>query len=246
MMPRAGPRPVAPDVLHADASLLVVNKPAGLVSVPRPKGDDIVTALKRARLTPANEPFRLVHRIDRETSGVLVFARTLAAQQSLTAQFHARTVEKTYWALVRGYVETDGEIALSLEVDRGGNRVRVARRGGKKAITQYRVLKRVAGNTLLECRPLTGRTHQIRVHLAAIGHPLAVDALYGGSEALYLSHFKRGYQPSTRHEERPILSRVSLHALRISFEHPERGERVIFEAPLPKDLRATLTQLERA
>jgi RluA family pseudouridine synthase len=239
-------RPVNPPaILYSDQALLVVDKPAGLLSAPGRSGDDVRTALRAAGLVGQGDPVRLVHRLDRETSGVLVFARTLAAQRSLTAQFHARSVEKTYLALASGYVAGDGEIDLPLQVDRGGGRVRVQPRRGKPAVTRYRVLQRVAGNTLLECRPLTGRTHQIRAHLAAIGHPLAVDPLYGGAGAIFLSHYKQGYRPSARHDERPLIARLTLHALRIALDHPDSGERVSFEAPIPKDLRATLNQLAR-
>ena len=240
------PRTAAtPAILFSDAALLVVDKPAGLLSAPGRTGDDVRTALRAAGLVGDSEPLRLVHRLDRETSGVLVLARTLSAQRSLTAQFYARTVEKTYLGLVSGYVTADGEVDLPLQVDRGGGRVRVHGRRGKPAVTRFHVLQRVAGNTLLECRPLTGRTHQIRAHLAAIGHPLAVDPLYGGAEAVYLSHYKQGYRPSARHDERPLIARLTLHALRIAFDHPDSGERVSFEAPIPKDLRATLNQLSR-
>jgi 23S rRNA pseudouridine1911/1915/1917 synthase len=235
----------SPAILFSDEALLVVDKPAGLLSAPGRSGDDVRTALRAVGLVGQGDPVRLVHRLDRETSGVLVFARTLSAQRSLTAQFHARTVEKTYLALVNGYVATDGEVDLPLQIDRGGGRVRVHERRGKPAVTRFRVLQRVAGNTLLECRPLTGRTHQIRAHLSAMGHPLAVDPLYGGAEAVYLSHYKQGYRPSARHEERPLIARLTLHALRIAFEHPDSGQRVTFEAPIPKDLRATLNQLSR-
>ncbi len=103
----------------------------------------------------------------------------------------------------------------------------------------------VAGTTLLECRPLTGRRHQIRVHLAAAGHPLTVDPLYGGGQSVLLSHYKPGYRPSRRHDERPLINRLTLHAARLTIEHPRSGERMTFEAPLPKDLRATINQLAR-
>ena len=106
-------------------------------------------------------------------------------------------------------------------------------------------MQRLVGNTWLECRPQTGRTHQIRAHLAAIGHPLSVDPLYGGGQAVLLSHYKPGYQPNRRREERPLVNRLTLHAARIRFEHPATRQPVSFESPLPKDLRATLRQLGR-
>lgn len=162
-------------------------------------------------------------------------------------QFADRSVAKVYLALVTGYVEADGEIDIPLAPDRRGQRVIPARIGrAKEAITQYRIVQRLAGNTLLECRPLTGRLHQIRAHLAAIGHPLTVDPLYGGGQFVLLSRFKAGYRPSKRRDERPLIGRLTLHAARLTFTHPATSARVTVEAPLPKDLRATINQLARA
>ena len=112
-------------------------------------------------------------------------------------------------------------------------------------MTRYRILERLPGNTLLECRPLTGRQHQIRVHLAAIGHPLTVDPQYGGGESVLLSRYKSDYRPSSRRPERPLIERLTLHAARITFEHPHRGQPVTYESPIPRDLQATLRQLGR-
>jgi 23S rRNA-/tRNA-specific pseudouridylate synthase len=154
-------------------------------------------------------------------------------------------VEKVYLALVQGFVVGDGEVDLPLRVNRDKARVEVDRKSGKPSHTQYRIVERVHGHTFLECRPLTGRLHQIRVHLAAIGHPLAVDRKYGGARAILLSRFKTDYKPSSRHPERPLIDRLTLHAARLTFTHPATHERLTFEAPLPKDLRATLNQLRR-
>lgn len=240
------PRSPKPSLLHLDEHILVVDKPTGVLSVPGRSGESTVAdLLKAARLVPNHEPFRSVHRLDREASGALVFARTPAAQRRLTHLFAAREVEKVYFALVQGRVPADGQVELSLRVDRDRGRTVISSGGGKPAVTTYRVVERVAGHTLLECRPLTGRLHQIRVHLAALGHPLAVDPLYGGREALYLSDFKSGYRPSRKHDERPIIGRLTLHAASIAFEHPAGTGRVCFESPLPKDFRATLNQLGR-
>jgi len=233
-------------ILHADEQLLVIDKPAGVTSVSGRADEPNLSDLLRAqRLVPHDEPFRVVHRLDRDASGVIVFARTLAAQQHLTAQFAERRVEKTYLALVQGYVETDGEIDLPLRVDQAGTRAIVATRHGKPAVTGYRVLERLPGNTLLECRPLTGRFHQLRAHLAALGHPLTVDPLYGGGRALLLSAYKAHYKLGRDAEERPLMDRLTLHAARLTLEHPAGTGAMTFEAPLPKDFRAALHQLRR-
>lgn len=243
---RPGPRLNLPVIIHADEEILVVDKPAGVLSVHgRGKHPILSEVMKTLGLVPESEPFRIVHRIDLEASGVIVFARTLNAQQKLTAQFEARTVEKSYLALVTGYVATDGEVDLPIEVDEGASKARIDKRHGKPSKTRYRIVERVAGNTLLECIPETGRLHQIRIHMASIGHPLAVDSVYSSSTALMLSTFKPGYRVSSKHEERPLIGRLTLHAARIAFDHPGTGERVAYDAPLPRDFRATLNQLGR-
>lgn len=243
---RSGPRLNPPVIIHADEEILVVDKPAGVLSVHgRGKHPILSDAMKSLGLVPETEPFRIVHRIDLEASGVIVFGRTLNAQQKLTAQFEARTVEKSYLALVTGYVAADGEVDLPIEVDEGASKARIDKRHGKPSRTRYRIVERVAGNTLLECSPETGRLHQIRIHMAAIGHPLAVDSVYAGSSELRLSTFKADYRASSKHEERPLIARLTLHAARIGFDHPGTGERVAYEAPLPRDFRATLNQLGR-
>jgi RluA family pseudouridine synthase len=245
MSPPARMKPLA--LLHLDADVVVVNKPAGLLSVPGRGPEPSVLALLRQHAELGdNAAVRVVHRLDQDASGVLVFARTLAAQRSLVSQFAGRRVQKVYYAIVAGYVPADGEIELRVLFDRRRNRVRTTNGTvGKAALTRYHVVQRLAGHTLLECHPVTGRMHQIRVHLAAIGYPLAVDPLYGGGQAILLSHYKPGYRPKERRPERPLIERLTLHAAHITFEHPGAGEPLSIEAPLPKDFRATIAQLSR-
>lgn len=246
LRPPRAPRPPAPRILYIDEDLLAVDKPPGVLSAPGRAWETSVPELLRGRCgLTADEPFRIVQRLDKDTSGLIVYARTLEAQRSLVRQFEHRLVEKVYLALVSGHVEQDGEIDLPLNLEKVGDRVRIARRHGKPALTSYRVLERLPGNTLLECRPRTGRTHQIRVHLAAIGHPLTVDPHYGGGEALLLSHYKHRYRLNRTGQERPLMDRLTLHAHKLTFEHPRTGQRLTLEAPLPKDFRAALTQLRR-
>ncbi len=244
-MPR-GPRPDDLPLLHLDEHLVVVNKPAGPASAGTRGGEMTVPDLLRERRElAANPALRIVHRLDRDASGVLVYARTLAAQRALVSQFAGRQVEKVYLALVTGHVSGDGEVNLALVYDRRQNRVRTAVGRGRPALTRYHVVQHLPGHTLLECRPVTGRKHQIRAHLAALGFPLAIDPVYGGGQALWLSHFKPDYRPSRRHAERPLIQRLTLHAARITLAHPAEGSPITFEAPLPKDFRATLNQLQR-
>jgi len=235
-----------PTILHVDDALVVIDKPAGVLSAPGRGPEPTAMELLRDRPELAeNQSLRVVHRLDCDASGVLLVARTLEAQRGLVSQFTHRRVHKIYHALVSGYVEQDGEVDLNVVYDRRRNRVGTSTSRGKPAGTHYRVLQRVAGHTLLECRPITGRTHQIRAHMAAIGHPLGVDPLYGGGQAIFLSRYKPGYRASRGRTERPLIERLTLHAFQITFEHPVTGESQTIEAPWPKDFRATLTQLGR-
>ncbi len=234
------------DILYHDAALVAVNKPSGVLSAPGRGSEPTVADLLRGRAELAdNRALRIVQRLDLGASGVLVYARTLAAQRELVRQFSQRRVEKLYLALVQGYVTEDGEVDLALTYSRRSQRVEASSRRGRPSVTRYRIRERVAGNTLLECRPLTGRTHQIRAHMAGIGHPLTVDPLYGGGQNVLLSNYKSDYRPSRRREERPLIDRLTLHALRLRVFHPTTGEELVIEAPVPKDLRATVTQLAR-
>jgi 23S rRNA pseudouridine1911/1915/1917 synthase len=165
----------------------------------------------------------IVHRLDKGTSGVLLVARTDTAHQALAAQFSGRTVEKTYLALVHGHVRADsGRVATPIERD-SLRRIRMTTRTGtgRTALTEYRVRQRFEKFTFLEVRIHTGRTHQIRVHLASIGHPVAGDRLYGGQAA----------------------PRIFLHAWRIAFTSPANAARIVVEAPLPADLNEWLASL---
>jgi 23S rRNA pseudouridine1911/1915/1917 synthase len=235
-----------PDLLHVDAELLVVDKPQGVLLTPQAGESVGVPDLLRGRgVLAEDEPFRLVHRLPEQASGVVVYARTAAAQRELTEQFAQERAAVAYLALVTGYVEGDSMVDIPLRYDRRAGRLCASQRWGTPAVTHCRVVERVAGNTLLECRPLNERTDQVRAHLAAIGHPLTVDPAFGGGTAVLLSDYKPGYRPSGRRPERPLIERLTLHAVTVSLAHPAGGEPMQFTAPLPKDLRATLVQLGR-
>ena len=256
------------DILLHTADLVAVDKPAGLATIPgRGETDSVLERLGRQLDIPSSgqdDPrVRVVHRLDKETSGVLLFALNRAAQQHLSHQFQNNTVRKEYLALVRGRpLTSEGDIDAPLAPHPANpRRMAVARHGGRPARTDWRIEESFRGFTLIRCFPRTGKTHQIRVHLAHIGVPLAIDPLYtrppsqpapAGPEhipratatGIFLSEFKRGYRPSREQPERPLIDRLTLHAEKLSFTSPE-GKTLDIVAPLPRDFRAALNQLRR-
>jgi RluA family pseudouridine synthase len=231
-------------VLYSDDALLAVDKPSGVLSIPDRYDPDAPVAATQLRDDWG--PLFVVHRLDKDTSGVLIYARTSDAHKALGSAFESRSVAKTYRALVRGspsWDETSCELPLSPDGDRMHRTVLDAH-NGKKSATSFTVVARYKNFALVEARPETGRTHQVRVHLAALGHPCLCDPLYGDGEALLLSKLKRRWKGDP-FDERPLLARAALHALSAEFDHPLTGSTLRIEAPLPKDLRAAISQLEK-
>ncbi len=192
---------------------------------------------------------RLVHRLDKDTSGAILVAKDLETERRLRRAFDAGQVHKTYLALVEGeHPLADGESAwIERPVDhdaRKSGRMQVVETGGKPSRTRVWVEQRFRGFTLLGCEPRTGRTHQIRVHLAAEGFPLVVDPFYGRRSQLLLSDFKRKYRPKTGRAERPLIERLTLHALRLEFPGAD-GTAVAVESPLPADFARVLKQMSK-
>ncbi len=233
------------ELLYEDNAVLVVNKPAGLLTIPDRFGntESVLHELERR-----HGRVLVVHRLDRETSGVLCFARTEEAHRHLSLQFEKHTVDKFYLALVEGGMpDEEGEIDKPIGAHPTIAGKMVITSSGKPSLTLYRVLERFAHFTLVEALLKTGRTHQVRVHFQSIGFPLAVDALYGRRSAFFLSEVKgRAYRTGKfSGEERPLLARTSLHAFRLRFDHPVSGERLEFCAELPKDFAVALQQLRK-
>ena len=228
---------IALDIVHEDDDILVVNKPAGLVVHPgsgNRQGTLLNALLHHAPQLAAIPRAGIVHRLDKETSGLLVVAKTLEAQTDLVRQLQARTVKRHYLALVHGAVERDGTVDAPIgrhPTQRVKMAVVAAERQGKEARTHYALRERFAHASLLECRLETGRTHQIRVHMASIKHPLVGDPVYG----------KRG--AATHHLSLRAFSRQALHAWRLALRHPRSHLEMAWEAPLPEDFASLLASL---
>jgi 23S rRNA pseudouridine1911/1915/1917 synthase len=238
------PQNIPLDIVHEDEDLIVVNKPAGLVVHPA-AGIHSGTLANALAFHFQNLPASagsirpgIVHRLDRDTSGLLVVAKTEEALENLSEQFRDRTVFKSYIALVHGRVDdSSGRIDQPLARD-PGNRTRMAVvRGGRSALTLYKVRKHYHRFTLLDVELKTGRTHQIRVHLTWLHHPVVGDETYGGGR-------DNNIQDARLRSMVRNLGRHFLHAERLAITHPKTGARLEFHAPLPDELSRLLTQLE--
>jgi 23S rRNA pseudouridine1911/1915/1917 synthase len=247
------PAPVEPDVprtfslLYEDDTILAIDKPAGLPMHTTAKfWKNTLAALLRERYP--DEPVHIAHRIDRETSGVLLAARTREAARFLTMAFARRQVQKTYLALVKGAPPDEGVIDEPLALLDTKSRVMMGLAGsgrGLPAVTRYRVIRRFAAHALCEAHPETGRQHQIRVHFASLGHPLVGDKLYGASEALFMRACDEGVTPELL-AAFDGLPRHALHAYQLTFPHPRTHEPLTVESPLAADLIAYMNDLPAA
>jgi 23S rRNA pseudouridine1911/1915/1917 synthase len=239
-VPAEMPEPIAPediplDIVYEDDTLLLVNKPAGMVVHPGPghtRGTLVNAVLAHCPQTASvggPERAGIVHRLDKDTSGLILIAKDEETRAALQRQFKRRQVAKTYLALVEDQVQPrEGVIEVPVGRDkRQRKRMAVVRRG-REARTVYRAIEYFGDHTLLEVRPYTGRTHQVRLHLAWLGYPVVGDAVYG------------------RRRQRLLPERHFLHAARLRFTHPATGKEVEFEAPLPSELAAVLEQLRRS
>jgi RluA family pseudouridine synthase len=231
-------------ILYADDDILVVDKEPGIVCVPERYEPDSATLI--SLLSVAWGRLYAVHRIDRDTSGIVVIARTAEAHRELNAAFSGREVKKEYHAIVRGnpdWKETTCDLPLRADGDHEHRSV-VDARHGRESRTAFALLRKLGPYALVSAIPETGRTHQIRAHLLALGYPVACDPLYGDGEPIYLSRLKRKWRGDPW-EEKPLISRTALHAYKMSFRHPRSGEAAAFEAPYRRDFSAAIKQLEK-
>lgn len=263
--PAPAPPPKSLSILHEDEAVIVIDKPDGVAVEPERwarelgsvSGGLLQLALERSG-SDGHDPLdfrpRLVHRIDKDTTGCLLVAKTIESERELRVAFGDGRVQKSYLALVEGeHPLADGDedrIELQIAPDRRRTgKMRAVDAGGKPSTTVVSVDRRFRGYTLMRAAPLTGRTHQIRVHLASTGFPLVVDPLYGRRTQIALSEFKRGYRPKRGREELPLMNRLTLHAQRLRFPDlaPGAPEGAIREvvSELPKDFQRLLTQLAK-
>ncbi len=232
-------------VLAEDPDFVVVDKPPCLATHPtaRHLRTNVLSALRARYGEPPPAP---VHRLDIETSGVLLCARGREAHRALSLQFERREVEKRYLAIVTGRLAQDAGVLDRPLRRHGASRVRIRVRAGEKggapARTEFRVLRRWKGFSLLDLTPHTGRQHQIRAQLEAFGHPVVGDKIYGPDEAYFLAHIEGRLTPAAR--AALLIDRHALHAASLTFNHPRTGERIRVASPLPADLRAFIDRIE--
>jgi RluA family pseudouridine synthase len=232
------------DIVYEDEVLLALNKPSGLLIAPDrwDKGlDNLMTRLH----TQKNPNAFNVHRIDKDTSGLVLCAKDNATWKRLFGWFASHKINKRYLCLTRGApVEKEFEVALALAPNPQRRGRMMVSKHGKKARTLFQTLEFFRRYALVEARPVTGRQHQIRVHLAAAGIPLLADPFYGDGKPLLLSTLKRGFK-EPREGERPLIARTALHALSLEFTHPATGATIKLEAPPPKDFELALKYLRK-
>ena len=230
------------DIVHQDAAVIILNKPPGVVVHPGAgnPGKTLQNALlahdaKLKRVPRAG----LVHRIDKDTSGLLVVARTVEAQTALVAELAGHEIEREYLAVCTGAMTGGGTVDKPIDRHRSHRLKFAVRSDGREAVTHYRIEKRFRQHTLARVRLETGRTHQIRVHMEHIGYPIVGDPLYAGRK-----RYPKGATPELR-EMLEKFGRQALHAAKLTLTHPKTGKRVTYEAPLPDDMKKLIDMLTR-
>jgi 23S rRNA pseudouridine1911/1915/1917 synthase len=234
-----------PPVLFEDDSLIAFDKPSGLLVAPDRWDKDRENLMDSIHKKFSPDCFN-AHRLDRDTSGILLCAKNKTVLKPLCSLFESHAMTKEYIAIVFGAPTGDqGVIDLALDDDpRQPGRMKVDRHG-KTANTEFEVIQRWRGYAQVRLRPLTGRTHQLRVHMAAVGCPILSDVMYGNGRSLYLSRIKPGYKFKANEDERPLIRRLALHAAVLRFRHPVTESDVEITAPLPHEFTVGIKYLDR-
>jgi 23S rRNA pseudouridine1911/1915/1917 synthase len=234
------------DIIYEDEDIVVLNKEAGMLTVAdrfQIESYHLQSALKKKY----GEIFT-IHRLDRDTSGVICFAKNAESHKILSEKFEHREIEKYYVALVEGSAPEHGIIDEPLALSESKPGTMKVHRRGKPSLTEYNKKEDYGLFSVLDVRIYTGRMHQIRVHLAHAGLPLFIDPVYGRRDLFMLSELKGKKYRMGKHteEEKPLISRLTLHSSKLIFDHPRTNLRLTFEAPLPKDFRALINQAEKS
>lgn len=230
-------------IIAENENWIALNKPSGLLSIPDREGKDV--SLKSLLIEKYKDIYT-VHRLDKDTSGLIVFAKNLTTHKHLSLQFEGRQTTKIYQGLVIGSLpEEKGTINSSIAEHPAKNGTMIIHRNGKESLTDFEVLEDFSIYSLVQFQIHTGRTHQIRIHMKDYGHPIVCDEIYGDGKPVLISSLKKKYNLSKDElEERPILGRLALHSFKLGFSDIN-GKPVELEAELPKDMRATLQQLRK-
>jgi 23S rRNA pseudouridine1911/1915/1917 synthase len=236
------------EIIYQNADIMVINKPAGIsVTKDRSGKPQLVDYFNKQLGEEMTAKLRLVHRLDKDTSGVMILALNRAAQRQFADYFFNRTIKKTYLALVKGAVlEPEGVVDAPIApCKKKQDLMIIDRRNGKESVTNWRLLANFGLISLLAATPLTGRMHQIRVHLASIGLPLAIDPLYASTAPIMLSEFKRDYRLGKFQEEKPLIERLTLHAYQIVIPEQAGIQPNCLTAKLDKKFAATVKMLTK-
>jgi 23S rRNA pseudouridine955/2504/2580 synthase/23S rRNA pseudouridine1911/1915/1917 synthase len=230
-------------ILFENDDLVAINKPSGLLSIPDREGKEV--SLKTLLKDKYGNIFT-VHRLDKDTSGLIVFAKNERAHKHLSQQFEERQTKKIYRGLVIGSLPDEkGKVNAPIAEHPALNGTMIIHRNGKESLTDYEVLEDFSIYSYVQFRIHTGRTHQIRIHMKEAGHPIVCDPLYGDGKPLLVSSLKSRFKLSKdAEEEKPILGRLALHSFQLGFKGID-GKLLELEAPLPKDIRASLQQLAK-
>lgn len=232
------------DIIFEDDHIIVINKKAGVLSIPD-RYDTTLPNLSEL-MKEYNSGAMIVHRLDKDTSGIMVFPKDPESHKFLNDQFEKRTLKKIYHAVVSGIVSEDNiNIDIPLMTNPGKKVGVIPSARGKESLSILNVAERFRNATLVEIDLVTGRHHQLRAHVAAIGHPLLIDPLYSNTSEFYLSSVKRKYNKGKNKDERPLIARITMHAYSLEFTHPFTKEIVKFEAEYPKDFNVLLKQLRK-